>query len=149
MRGLVRGYRVETSGSFVRLQTFRAWHLTGDAHWRESAERLIRAFSGAGAALALSPTLLAAADMLERAAVVVVAGDNAAAPLLRAALASPDPAVCVLRTRDGADWPATSPAHGRVRIGDKAAAYVCRGMVCGLPLTDAAALARDLTGLNR
>lgn len=127
----------------------RLWHLTGDAHWRESAERLIRAFSGAGAALALSPTLLAAADMLERAAVVVVAGDNAAAPLLRAALASPDPAVCVLRTRDGADWPATSPAHGRVPIGDKAAAYVCRGMVCGLPLTDAAALARDLTGLNR
>ncbi len=133
------------SGLGLMAEAFaRLWHLTGDAHWRTSCEKLILAFSGAGAALALSPTLLAAADMLERAAVVVLAGEAGADGLLRVALASPDPATCVLRTKDGADWPESSPAHGRTPVGGKAAAYVCRGMVCGLPLTDAAALANDL-----
>jgi len=132
------------SGAGLMAEAFaRLYHLTGEGEWRERCEKLIRAFSGAGAALALSPTLLAAADLLERAAVAVVAGENAQA-LARAALAAPDPAICVLRTKDGGDWPATSPAHGRVPIEGKAAAYVCRSMVCGLPATDVQALARDL-----
>ncbi len=132
------------SGVGLMAEAFaRLHHLTGDATWRGACERLIRAFSGAGAALALSPTLLAAADLLERAAVVAVAGEDARA-LLRAALAAPDPAICVLRTKDGADWPAMSPAHGRAPVDGGAAAYVCRSMVCGLPATDAQTLARDL-----
>jgi len=134
------------SGAGLMAEAFaRLWHLTGDAHWRAACEQLIRAFSGAGAALALSPTLLAAADCLERAAVVVVAGDDGAGALLRAALASPDPATCVLRTKDGADWPGSSPAHGRTPVGGKAAAYVCRSMVCGLPVTEASALKAALS----
>ena len=75
---------------------------------------------------------------------VVIAGDSGADALLRAALATPDPAICVLRTKDGADWPTSSPAHGRTPVGSKAAAYVCRGMVCGLPVLEASALTRDL-----
>ncbi len=135
------------SGAGLMAEAFaRLYHLTGDAGWRERCEKLIRAFSGAGAALALSPTLLAAADVLERAAVVVVAGDNGADALLRAALAAPDPAICVLRTVDGDDWTPSSPAHRRTSVGGRAAAYVCRSMVCGLPAMDAAALARDLRG---
>ncbi|MCB1537218.1 MAG: thioredoxin domain-containing protein [Rhodoblastus sp.] len=134
------------SGVGLMAEAFaRLWHLTGDARWREACERLIRAFSGAGAALALSPTLLAAADLLERAAVVVVAGEDGADALLRAALAAPDPAICVLRTKDGADWLPTSPAHGRTPVGGKAAAYVCRAMVCGLPATDVNALRAELS----
>ena len=134
------------SGAGLMAEAFaRLWHLTGDTLWREACEKLIRAFSGAGAALALSPTLLAAADLLERAAVVVVAGEDGADALVCAALASPDPATCVLRTRDGADWPETSPAHGRTPVDGKAAAYVCRAMVCGLPASDANALRAELS----
>ncbi|MFT4098701.1 MAG: thioredoxin domain-containing protein [Rhodoblastus sp.] len=134
------------SGVGLMAEAFaRLFHLTGEAHWREACEKLIRAFSGAGAALALSPTLLAAADTLERAAVVVVAGEDDADRLLRAALAAPDPAICVLRTKDGADWPQSSPAHGRVPLEGKAAAYVCRSMVCGLPAVDPQALRAALT----
>ena len=133
------------SGVGMMAEAFaRLWHLTGDAGWRDAGEKLIGAFSGAGAALALSPTLLTASDLLERAAVVVVAGEAGAEELLRAALRSPDPAACVLRTKDGADWPPESPAYGRSPVEGRAAAYVCRAMVCGLPTTDARALTAEL-----
>ncbi|MFO1114836.1 MAG: hypothetical protein U1E28_04080 [Beijerinckiaceae bacterium] len=122
----------------------RLHHLTGKARWRETTERLVRAFSGGGAALALSPTLLAASDLLEHARVTVVAGDeqSGSVALLHAALTSPDPAVCVLRAGD--DWPEGSPAHGRTPVDGKAAAYVCENLVCGLPTTEVAGLARAL-----
>ena len=50
----------------------RLWHLTGDAAWRERAEALLRAFMGDADHLAQMPTLLAAADLLEAGATVVV-----------------------------------------------------------------------------
>ena len=128
----------------------RLHHLTGEAGWREACEKLMGAFSGAGAALALSPTLLAASDLLDRAQVVVVAGSGEDADALaHAALASADPAVCVLRTADGRDWPEGSPAHARVPVDGRAAAYVCRAMVCGLPTTSPAELAATLGAPGR
>ncbi len=122
----------------------RLHHLTGKPRWRDACENLVRAFSGAGSALALSPTLLAAADLLERAKTVVVAGtaEQGADALLHRALASPDPAVCVLRADEFA--PEGSPARDRNPVDGKAAAYVCRDLVCGLPTTDADTLAREL-----
>src|SRR5271166_2581883 len=54
---------------FVRL-----WHLTDEPRWREAAEGLIRAFSGAPEGLGASPLLLMSADMLERGGSVVVDG---------------------------------------------------------------------------
>jgi uncharacterized protein YyaL (SSP411 family) len=93
--------------------------------------------------MAQSPLLLAAADFLERAAVIVVAGDSEdprAQALLATSLASPDPATCVLRTLDGADWPETSPGHGRAPLDGAPAAYLCRGSVCSLPVTTPQAL---------
>ena len=57
----------------------RLWHLTGDTAWRERAEALLRAFTGKPDQLAAMPTLLAAADLLEEAATVVIAGDGDAA----------------------------------------------------------------------
>jgi uncharacterized protein len=112
--------------------------LTGDDPWRHSAENLIRAFTGAPDMLAQSPLLLAAADFLERGIVVVVAGpanDPAAMALAGRAFSSPDPATCVLRTADGADWPTGSPGHGKTTVDGAAAAYVCRGQTCSLPVT--------------
>jgi hypothetical protein len=121
----------------------RLHHLTGEKNWRDDCERLIQAFTGARDAMAQSPLLLAAADFLERAAVVVIAGDpddERAQALLAAALASPDPATCVLRTLDGADWPDSSPGYGRAPLDGAPAAYLCRGSVCSLPVTTVAAL---------
>ena len=121
----------------------RLWHLTGDEVWRDAAAGLTRAFAGAANQLAQSPLLLAAADFLERGRVVVVVGpldDPAATELAAIALASPDPATCVLRTSPGEPWPAHAPASGKTSVDGAAAAYVCKGSTCSLPVTTPAAL---------
>jgi uncharacterized protein len=123
----------------------RLFHLTGDNDWRQSAENLIRAFTGMPDLLAQSPLLLAAADFLERGIVVVLTGpgnDPSAIALSRIALSSPDPATCVLRTNGASDWPANSPAHGKTLPGAVSAAYVCRGRTCSLPVTTVQELQR-------
>ena len=128
---------VTPAGNGLLAEVFaRLFHLTGETVWRERAEALLRAFMGNPDQLAQMPTLLAAADLLEEGTTVVVAGE--AESLLRAALRAPDPATVVLRVPATATLPATHPAYGK---GGGAAAYVCRGGVCSLPVADAAALA--------
>jgi uncharacterized protein YyaL (SSP411 family) len=122
----------------------RLWHLTGDTGWRERAEALLRAFTGKPDQLAAMPTLLAAADLLEEAATVVIAGD-ATQPLAAAALTSADPAVVVLRVSGLDALPVEHPAFGKSAGAEGATAYVCRRNVCGLPIVDARALATALS----
>ena len=126
----------------------RLHHLTGEQRWRTRAESVLRAFGGLGDRLSACPTLLAAADLLEEGTLVVIAGpaDGAAAEALAAAaLASPDPAICLLRTAGTALLPPLHPAHGKAApAGTGAAAFVCRAGACGLPLADPAALAATL-----
>jgi hypothetical protein len=125
----------------------RLWHLTGDPSWRTRAEAVLKAFSGEPDQLSGMPTLLAAADLLEEGASVVVAGnpsDPSAQALVQAALAAPDPAVVLLRSTDPASLPAAHPAHGKVAGPDGALAHICRRHVCGLPLGNPAELARAL-----
>ena len=123
----------------------RLWHLTGDAEWRVRAEAVLSAFTGQADQLATMPTLLAAADLLEEAATVVIAGPPAeAAELLRTALSAADPAVVVLRAASTADLPPQHPAHGKIAEPHKPVAYVCRGGVCGLPINSPQALAQTL-----
>jgi uncharacterized protein YyaL (SSP411 family) len=140
------GDNATPSGNGMIAEAFgRLHHLTGDPAWRDRALGVIRAFAGHGDGLSAMPSLLAAADLLEDATVVVVAGEGAqAAELARLACASPDPATVVLRTSDGSDLPASHPAHGKVAGQAGAAAYVCRGGACERPLTDPAALAARL-----
>ena len=129
----------------------RLFHLTGDQRWAERARRLIGAFSGLGDGLAMATTLLAAADLLEEGTLVVVAGNPAlpaTAELLQAALAAPDPAVCVLRASAGA-LPEGHPAHGKGAPPGGAAAFICRGGVCALPVSDPALLAASLRARAR
>jgi uncharacterized protein YyaL (SSP411 family) len=126
------------SGAGLLAEVFaRLHHLTGATVWRERAEALLRAFSGAGDALSNMPTLLAAADLLEEAATVVLVGS---AELRPTALASPDPATVVLTVPSADALPASHPAHGK-RPG---AAYVCRRGSCSLPIAGPAALAEAL-----
>ena len=125
----------------------RLWHLTGDPAWRARTEALLRAFTGKPDQLAAMPSLLAAADFLEEAASVVIAGDPAhplTQSLAAAALAAPDPAVVVLRAPSTDALPSGHPAFAKSVGTAGAAAYVCRRSVCGLPIVDADALATAL-----
>jgi uncharacterized protein YyaL (SSP411 family) len=134
------------SGNGMMAQVLaRLHHLTGGTRWRARAERLLAAFGGLGDSLSAAPSLLAAADLLEEAATVVVAGPPEAPAtlvLLRAALAAPDPAVAVLRAAAPGDVPPGHPAHGKT--GNEPAVYVCRAGICGLPLHDPIALGAAL-----
>ena len=126
----------------------RLFHLTGDTAWGARTEALLRAFSDPERITGM-PGVLAAADLLEEAATVVIAGDPAdpqAQALTMAALRSPDPAVVVLRALQPDGLPAGHPAFGEGPVGGAPAAYVCRRSVCGLPLVDADALQQQLAG---
>jgi uncharacterized protein YyaL (SSP411 family) len=116
----------------------RLYHLTGDAIWRARAASTIQAFSGAADRLAGMPTLLAAAELLEQASLTVVVGNpasTAARRLLTQALSSPDPTMCVLRAANPDALPPGHPAHGKAPPpGHEAAAFICKGNVCGLPM---------------
>ena len=123
----------------------RLWHLTADATWRDAAEAVIAAFSGAGDRLTGSPTLIAATRLLRDGACVVIAGPQdapEAMALWQTALASPNPALCVLRAIPGTPLPPNHPACGKAAGG--IAAYVCRNQVCGLPIAAAPELAAIL-----
>jgi uncharacterized protein YyaL (SSP411 family) len=125
----------------------RLYHLTGAVTWRGRAEAALRAFTGNPDQLAAMPTLLAAADLLEEATTVVIAGEPQhplAQALTAAALAAADPAVIVLRAPSSDALPTDHPAYGKPAGDAGAAAYVCRRSVCGLPLTDPAALGASL-----
>jgi uncharacterized protein YyaL (SSP411 family) len=127
----------------------RLWHLTGDADWRNRCEALLRAFTGNPDQLAAMPTLLAAADLLEEGAAVVVAGEPTqplAQALISATRASPDPAVILLRAPEPDALPPGHPASAKSAGYAGAAAFVCRRNVCGLPVTSPDALASALHG---
>ena len=125
----------------------RLHHLTGEAGYRIRAEAVLSAFGGLGRNLAAAPTLLAAADLLEEGALVVIAGDPgdpSTDALAATALSAPDPAICVLRGRGVERLPDGHPAQGKTALAGQAAAYVCRAGTCSLPVTDPAALAAAL-----
>jgi uncharacterized protein YyaL (SSP411 family) len=121
----------------------RLWHLTAESRWRNSADALIRAFSGAPGGIGGSPLLLLAADALERGGCIVVVGpldDPAASALAAAALRAPDPALFVLRLdrrlRAGATLRDDLPRS------NSTVAMLCRGQACSLPVTAPEAVSR-------
>jgi uncharacterized protein YyaL (SSP411 family) len=123
----------------------RLYHLTGNPDWRVRANATLTAFAGQPDQLTGMPTMLAAADLLEEATSVIIVGSPAAtAPLTRAALSAPDPAVFVLRASDTSTLPPDHPAFGKTAAPHQAAAYVCRRSVCSLPIADLAALSMAL-----
>ncbi|WP_160121754.1 thioredoxin domain-containing protein [Rhodovarius lipocyclicus] len=144
VRGFTAGCNATPAGNGLAAEVAALlYHATADTHWRAVAEGTIGAFSGLEGGLAAMPTLLAAADLLERCATIVIAGppaEPAAAALRLAALSLPDPAVLVLAAPTPESLPPGHPAHGKPMLEGEPAAYVCRAGRCGLPVTDANAL---------
>jgi uncharacterized protein len=119
------------------------WHLTAESRWRDAADALIRAFSGAPEGIAGSPLLLLAADALERGGCIVVDGpleDPTARALAAAALSASDPGLAVLRL-DRRLW-AGAPLRDDLPQSDSSIAMLCRGGACSLPVTAPAALSQ-------
>jgi len=127
----------------------RLYLITGEEAYRNRAEDVINAFPAENAnAVANMPTLLNAFELLSEGAQVVVAGPNGdGARLISAVLGAPSTLHVLIRT-DGENTHAPShPAHGKIPVDGKAAAYVCRAGTCSAPVTDEDALIAQLKGL--
>ena len=122
-------------GVFARL-----WLLTGDDHYRQRAEQVVRAFTGTleKDAFVLA-TLLNEAELLTRAAQTVIIGPPGGADtraFIAAAFSAPQPNLVLQSIAPEAQLPDGHPAQGKTSIDGKATAYVCVGPVCSLPLTN-------------
>jgi uncharacterized protein YyaL (SSP411 family) len=126
----------------------RLYFHSGEARYRQSAEALIAAFSGeVNRNFMPLSTLFNSNEVLLQALQIVILGDREAADtqaLLGAVygVSLPNRVLSVVPD-DG--LPQGHPAHGKDRKDGRATAYVCRGPVCSLPITDPAELALALT----
>ncbi len=125
----------------------RLHHLTGSAAYRAKCEAVLAAYGGQKAALAGSPVLLAAADLLENATCVVITGPGDLSTLHRTVLVAADPAVVVMPAPTTATLATTHPAHGKSSTSP--AAFICRGGTCALPVTTPEALQAHLRQIKQ
>ncbi|HUC70662.1 MAG TPA: thioredoxin domain-containing protein [Stellaceae bacterium] len=126
--------------------------LTGDETCRSRAEAIVATFSGElGRNFFPLATLLNNAELLALPVQVVIAGKPADIEfdaLRRAAYAVSLPNRVMLTLPPGRDLPAGHPAHGKGLVDGRAAAYVCIGPVCSLPLTDPEKLVAGLAEIR-
>ncbi|MDJ0950046.1 MAG: thioredoxin domain-containing protein [Alphaproteobacteria bacterium] len=126
----------------------RLFYLTGDASWRDRADRIVLAFSGElQRNIFPLATLLNANELLQNAVQVAVIGERGAADttsLLAAVGQSSVPDLVLTVVPPGTELPALHPAHGKTPKDGLATAYVCRGTTCSLPLTEPAEIAAEL-----
>ncbi|MDE2227597.1 MAG: thioredoxin domain-containing protein [Alphaproteobacteria bacterium] len=123
----------------MALNLARLFYLTGEARYRDRAEALLAAFAGEVAPNPIAhATLLAARDALDHGLQIVIAGarDAAETEALRAAVLAaslPNRVLTVLPA--GSELPDGHPAHGKGPVDGRAAAYLCEGPTCSLPMT--------------
>ena len=137
-----------SGGAMATLVLIRLAALTGEARYREAAERALEPMAAIAAQhpTGFSQWLLAlqlsATPIIE----VAIVGDPAAADtqaLVRAARRAQRPGQ-VMAVSPSPDDSAIPLLHGRTRIEGAATAYVCRGFACQRPVTDPLALADQL-----
>ena len=126
----------------------RLYFLTGEDRFRTQAEAIIAAFSGA-ILRSVFPfaTLINATDFLRNATQIVLvgaSGDPAVEELARQVYARSLPNRLVMRIAPEDQLPQSHPASGKGLVKGKAAAYICRGQTCSLPITEPAALMKAL-----
>ena len=139
------------NGTMVGVLT-RLALLTGDDHYRRRAEAIIALFAGElGRNFFPLATLINNAELAMKPLQIVLVGDPAdpgAAALWRAVYQVSLPNRVVLAIAPGEALPEGHPAHGKGLVGGQAAAYVCDGPVCSLPLTEPQALVDTLAALR-
>jgi hypothetical protein len=130
------------AGNLVRLAA-----LTGDDAWRDKADRLIEGLLSAAARnLFGHVALLNALDLRLRAAEIVVTGGDE--KLAQAALKLPFLDRIVLRARLAADLPPTHPAQEKLKAAAGAAAFICVGETCSLPVSEAGDIAKTVAAMR-
>jgi uncharacterized protein YyaL (SSP411 family) len=112
--------------------------LTGDRRYRDRADDLLAATLPQAASNIFGHlSILNALDMRLGLTEIVIAGDGPEADkLFAAALALPAAIRSVLRARDAESLPPDHPAQAKVAATSTAAAFVCHGESCSLPVTD-------------
>ena len=124
----------------------RLWLITGDDAYRARVDQLFAGFASEvmGNAFGHAALMNALDGRLAAEQIVVVAPTHeAAAPLADVVRHVPFPGR-VLTVTDGRDLPEGHPAAGKTTVEGRAAAYVCRGATCSLPILDAEELIEAL-----
>jgi uncharacterized protein YyaL (SSP411 family) len=122
--------------------------MTGEAAWRDQADRLIEGIVSAQARNLFSHVaLLNALDLRLRAAEIVLVGKEAD-PLAQAALKLPFLDRIVLRAPSAADLPASHPAQEKLKAAEGSAAFICVAERCSLPVTAAGKIAQTVKAMR-
>jgi hypothetical protein len=118
--------------------------LTGSLEHRTAAERALQIVGGAGSAQPrfLGWALAAAEAMVDGPVQIALVGADA--ELVRTAWTARPPGAVVVSGRP--DEPGVALLADRPLVEERPTAYVCRGMVCDLPVTGADALTSRLRG---
>ncbi len=124
--------------------------LTGDHRWLQRADTMFEAIlPRAGDNLFGHLSLLNALDMRLGAAEIVVTGEGPQADaLLKAARALPHATCIVLHATNATALNAEHPARAKLEAMSGAAAFVCRGQTCSLPVTEPETLKKMVSDAN-
>ena len=139
------------NGTMVGVLT-RLALLTGEDPYRRRAEQIIGVFAGElGRNFFPLATLINNAELAKKPVQIVLVGDpddTAFAELRRAVYRVSLPNRVVQEVEPDEALPDGHPASGKGLVGGRAAAYICDGPVCSLPLTEPQALVDSLTALR-
>jgi uncharacterized protein len=123
----------------------RLWHMTGKSAYRDKADSIFQAYAGGCIENPLAYAgLLSAFDFrLETLQIIVTRGGTEPRnrALSTAAWSVPDPNRIVIEIPETSSLPSEHPAAGKEPVNGQAAAYVCIGERCTMPITDARELA--------
>src|SRR5579884_2891530 len=124
----------------------------GEESYRERAERIVQVFAGEVMRNFFPlATLINNAETMMKPVQIVLAGkpDDAALAALRDAVYAVSlPNRVVQIVPPGQSLPTDHAAYGKGLVAGRAAAYICEGPVCSLPLTEPQALVDNLSGLR-
>ncbi|MBC8339280.1 MAG: thioredoxin domain-containing protein [Alphaproteobacteria bacterium] len=138
-----------TSGNGKMIEVLALlYYLDGDGKYHDRASRALRAVGGTARDAALEVSgLYNAADTLDAALQIVVIGrrgDGETDRLARRVMTTSLPNRALDIIGPGTVLPEGHPARYKEQLDGKATAYVCRGSLCSLPVTDAGMLKETL-----
>lgn len=135
---------IPNHGGLIAQNLVRLAVLTGDPHWSERRDALLAALLPHAVENVFGHlSVLNALDLFLRGAEIVVTGEGEAAQtLLTAARRLPHATTIVCHAPNADALPAQHPARDKIAASNgAAAAFVCRGQSCSLPMTEPEALA--------